>query len=943
MSLRNLFVLITILSALFCFGQAPAYYKLGEKEFSNHQVYTLLFDNSTDVLYAGTNGGLFAYKENRFVKIKRAKEQIGFAVFSLIKNSKNEIFCINLKGQFFKIENDSLKLIYQFEKEKRSNYYWCNVIDDDIIVSSKNTIIKINNNGVDIIYETTAGIIRSCTTTSNGVYFYLKDDSKDSKEVVKYTNGIIEKISVSSFDDKDEIRNFITLNHKTFALTNSGELVNLKDKLTQKFNTKVKEISFRLNNETYVNLGVDKGARYFYLDKNKVTSSPTFFNNTFLSAFAKSEKGTLFYGTFNDGIIVVPNYKVEKIIKNDYLFLDIATTPNNKVAICTRSGEIFTFKNNIFKQIDKVSNNVDNIFYLKNFRLHKKNEFVYNDRKRYNLGLKHVIALNSNKILLSSANGIALFDKKQYKITKQITKNRCNVFTWSKKDSLIYFIYNDKAYKIGLEKGIRKQLLYNNKSFKPIDFSFVNDQLLCATLKHGILVFKNDVVQYQLTKKDGLISNTVSYVTQKGHFLYILVKGQIQIYDLQKRKFLSLGINEGVLTKSITKFTLSNDKLWLLEKHSFSSVDIKTITENHKDQQIAKLYIDSLLINDHKIDHLKQKAFKYTDNKLTIYFDYRDFNTKSETKIEYLLKGYHKQWKKVSAIHNQIEFQYLPTGNYTLKIRANYRGETTSPFEYNFKIKPPFWRSWWFYTLLALVLVAIAIYWLQVTLNKEKQRYKTEKLKASMLDSELKALRSQMNPHFIFNALNSIQGLILEQKTVTSYDYIVLFAKLVRNTLNYSSKDFISIHDEIEFLEVYLKLEHLRFGKDFTYSIDYLSDKDIEVPSLIIQPFIENALLHGLLHKKGDKKLNITFELIEEILTCTIIDNGVGRKKSKAIQERQGNRHTSFALKAISKRLEILSERMGGVAKYSIIDLYNYDIPIGTKVVIIMPYKVLFK
>ncbi len=127
-------------------------------------------------------------------------------------------------------------------------------------------------------------------------------------------------------------------------------------------------------------------------------------------------------------------------------------------------------------------------------------------------------------------------------------------------------------------------------------------------------------------------------------------------------------------------------------------------------------------------------------------------------------------------------------------------------------------------------------------------------LEKELIAINLTALRSQMNPHFIFNALNSIQDLVLKEDTEASYDSIVLFAELIRNTLNYSNQDFISIEKELDFLKVYLQLEKLRFGSDFNYTISFNSTENIDVPSLLIQPFIENALVHGLMHKDGKKK-----------------------------------------------------------------------------------------
>ncbi len=217
--------------------------------------------------------------------------------------------------------------------------------------------------------------------------------------------------------------------------------------------------------------------------------------------------------------------------------------------------------------------------------------------------------------------------------------------------------------------------------------------------------------------------------------------------------------------------------------------------------------------------------------------------------------------------------------------------------------------------------------------NVEKER----------IESELKALRSQMNPHFIFNSLNSIQDLILREQTEKSYDYIVLFADLVRSTLNHSDEKFIPVENELSFLEVYLSLEKLRFEEDFTYEIDYTGDKDIEVPSLIVQPFIENSLMHGLLHKKGAKKLSVKFVFDDNNLTCIITDNGVGREKSKQIKERQSGSHKSFALEAIKSRMEMLNEQYNKLASYEFIDLFDEnEAPTGTKVIISLPHNSLY-
>lgn len=195
-----------------------------------------------------------------------------------------------------------------------------------------------------------------------------------------------------------------------------------------------------------------------------------------------------------------------------------------------------------------------------------------------------------------------------------------------------------------------------------------------------------------------------------------------------------------------------------------------------------------------------------------------------------------------------------------------------------------------------------------------------------------------MNPHFIFNAINSIQDLILKGDIDNSYNYIIKFSQLVRQTLNFSDKEFIDIEDEIQLLEVYLELEKLRFKDDFTYTKNLNDAADLKVPPMLIQPFVENALKHGLLHVKGLKKLDISFKK-EDVLKCIVTDNGIGRKKAQEIKERQLKNYPSFSTNAIKTRFEIMKAQYNQDLGITYTDIIINNEFKGTKVVINLPFK----
>lgn len=239
--------------------------------------------------------------------------------------------------------------------------------------------------------------------------------------------------------------------------------------------------------------------------------------------------------------------------------------------------------------------------------------------------------------------------------------------------------------------------------------------------------------------------------------------------------------------------------------------------------------------------------------------------------------------------------------------------------------------------ITGIILLVIIIF---LSLNRLRLRRKInlERQEKDLSMYQLTALKSQMNPHFTFNALNSIQDLILKEKTEESYTYISKFAHLMRQTLQHSDKDFISISDELAAITLYLELEQLRFQGDLKVDFETNGIKDISIPPLLIQPFIENAIKHGLLHKKGPKHIHVDFKL-KDHLVCTIRDNGIGRKAAQEIQQRRAQSHTSFAQKSIEDRFKLLRKIYGKSIGVTYIDVESDSVSAGTTIILSMPYK----
>jgi LytS/YehU family sensor histidine kinase len=316
----------------------------------------------------------------------------------------------------------------------------------------------------------------------------------------------------------------------------------------------------------------------------------------------------------------------------------------------------------------------------------------------------------------------------------------------------------------------------------------------------------------------------------------------------------------------------------------------------------------------------------------------------------YKLRGANNnQWSAVSKGVNEVVFNNLSAGNYTFQLKAvetnGVRETAIQPIA--IKINLPFYREWWFIvSVFSIILLLVWYYFSRRLSNLKKQqneRLEKERLSKSLIASQLESLRSQMNPHFIFNALNSIQEyIVLNDKRLASA-FLVKFSRLIRLYLEHSQKHYISLKEEIKALELYLQLEKDRFEDTLEYTIlvqKNIPKEEIKVPSIFIQPYVENAIKHGLLHKLTNRKLRVSFHLTDskENLICTIEDNGIGRSASEKIKKSSAHYHTSYATKANQKRVDLINVDREKKVVLSIIDLHDdTGKAVGTKVELNIP------
>ena len=313
-----------------------------------------------------------------------------------------------------------------------------------------------------------------------------------------------------------------------------------------------------------------------------------------------------------------------------------------------------------------------------------------------------------------------------------------------------------------------------------------------------------------------------------------------------------------------------------------------------------------------------------------------------KNKVAYKFENVHEDYIDIGNKKN-ISFSGLSPGIHKLWIKgSNSDNVWSEPKLITIDVAYPWWRTWTFY-IGAFLFLGLTGWWiLRIYLARiRKKQEENEKISTQMAELELQALSSQMNPHFLFNSLNSIKSLINQNKNEKASTFIIRYSRLIRQILNNSRSKFVRLQEEVDVIRLYLELEKLRLGNSFTFDIDMADDVGadfIEIPPALLQPYVENSIWHGLLNKEhGSKHLSIKIRKIEEFLEIRIIDNGIGRQASKTIQSQSSLKNKSLGTIISKERINLLTDLYGYESTVNILDLMSKDgKPSGTEVQILL-------
>lgn len=951
--IRLLLFLLTIWFINQVRGQQPAHFILGENQFKGVQIYDMIQDNE-DYFYFATNEGIIHYDFINFTKLPTVEARSN-AFFNLVKNKKGIIFFNNLNNQIFKIENNRSQLVYTLPERFSSNIITLTCNDQGQLIIACRGILIISEEGKLIRAEESPAVFNTSHRLSNGSWIFPQSndtklliyDNKTFRETELLLNG--EKsnhiFGVLQFIHFLDSLYAVDLSNNKFYAFDENKLslreINVGNFLNSNTNARVYTTGKEIWSASSIS-GINFCQNKLHIDFSYL------FKDYFISDVYRDHEGNILMGTFDKGVIVIPDLSVPDVIDPFHRdpMISLFAANKDEVYMGSNSGLFKVYRNNSIqtisstnkKPIEGVYGDMESDFIVYDDEkikcYNRKTKKIYSFS---NASLKDVCFINGHELFMGTNVGV-------YKVVLG-AQAPLSLEPIPFLNSRIYSIAYDRESKVLYVSSAHGLLKYQDQKVEKIQYQHkdIYSEKICIHGKNlfilsrqfGALLLDSQgkIAPFKFAtpnheeqiKAIQFYNNTIISSTNWGLYQFDMLGNMIRQFHS------SLGFS----TKKIYQYDIADDMLWVSHSGGVQEIELNAPMKN--DEAIS-VRLKQVLVNDSNILISTDNFFKSSQRKIAFLVLSPSLRQLENVKYHYFLQGYENNWN--SQRSNTIQFNALSPGTYTLLVKAESMGVFSPIIQYKFKIDKPFYVQIWF--LLSTLFLFLAIVYFIYKKQVEKQKVKL-KLLNELNVSKLTAIQSQMNPHFIFNSLNSIQDFVLQQDAVKAYDAIGKFATLIRKIMLHSEKEFIDIEEELAILNVYLELEMLRIKKDFHYSIDSHGIADIEIPPMLIQPFIENSIKHGLLHKQGEKVLTVDMTIFGDVFICEIQDNGIGRRQSGIIKSRQNKDHTSFAGSALEKRMQILKKHFGGNFSVEIIDLHDKEgNATGTKVILKAPFKYIY-
>lgn len=912
-------------------------------------------------MWIGCDAGLFRYDGTRFKQFNYTKEN-GRSISELKFDSHGNLWCQNFTGQVFKVGKDSLMLFKDFSNEFRSFPHFSIDKDDNVWITGEKCIQKLDPTGKLIKEITLAN-----NTQDTISWFDIETGFNNEVFVTSQKKGL----AYISLSDNTYHINWINapeIRGRCFIEKINGELFILSENEQGK-----KYVISQVRNDKSIEsyLPIEMGIFVYKLQKDKkgklwvttsngvyeinpvtksVDTSNYLLRGDKISCFVIDKEDNMWFSSLQNGIHVLPSkelviYNKQNSFLKDTYVSALFVNSKGQLLIGTYSGYLHLIDPKQKKEVE--------FFPLPNESRAVKKMLEYNNGYLVSQGIfNYLHAGNGKKTVLKNARDFCILNDTLYFASSHnfgFLPNLKRTVELNESYKPLVTIIDKAGRSIAADSKTRKVFLasidglfvYHNANLQPILFNNIrinaskivwhNDRLWIGTLSNGFLSYHEKTITIETRINKLLKGGGIKTFKIHGDLLWVATEKCLNKVNLQNNSADYYELSDGLISKEINDIEFVDSLVYLATNKGLMEFPQNLGSMN---STIPPIKITDVELNGRSVEPGNNFVLDYSANRIKINFISVGFRSRGKLGYKYRLLGSDTTWTYLGNSSNEVIYSLLPPGSFTFEVKAlnEDKVESKEAATISVFINKPFWQTWWFYLFIGLSGALIVLF---IALAAIRDIRKKALLNNELITSQLTAIRAQMNPHFMYNTLNSIQELILSSDIKSTNYYLSKFSSLMRKILEFSEKEKVLLAEEIEMLQNYLELEKLRFGNEFFYSITVSPNINLNttfLPSLIVQPFIENAIKHGLLHKKGQKNLSLALDLVNDLLLIVIEDNGVGRKRSEEIKQRSDLYHKSFATSAVQKRLELLNSNKAFKISYKIIDLITPNEALGTRV-----------
>ncbi|WP_162141801.1 ligand-binding sensor domain-containing protein [Daejeonella oryzae] len=876
---------------------------------ADNEVLSIYEDSKGRIWFLNFNGKLGYYSNGKFYNQNNSKllkrAVIKASIIGCFEDSKHRLWFSTNQQQIIEIDNKEVRVHFQRKKE-------LDISNNFIFEDTKNRIVAANTKG---FYSLKENIISPYAAP------YLPVSYKSQR-----------------FDNKS--RNLLFLSEKGLIEFKNDEFKIVRSIPEQIIKSKMG--SFFINKNDLWISSINSG---LYILKAGKENLNHYLPETLISAIMLDRNKNIWVSTLGDGLIILPEHtgNIVQYTKSSGLpensIYSIFKEDNGKTWLGSKSG-ILTFidkgkirnlnlntTGNPFDPIKKLeydkernsvwfaSSNAIGEIDLKNPEGKKR---YLKEKNNLKFAVKSFSISKKGKFAFSLASGVYILEDKNKPLVFETEVNLPNQVFFPDRSFKIFYDSKERLWFSNVNGLFR---YYDNKvdtlsKYSKVLLNRVTDivelpdgKTMIGTYGEGIIILDSTNKVTRMGTKDGLTSNICRKLAFDGKYIWLTTFSGVDKfeYNSSNKTISTYKIKNGLTSNEVLDIYINHDKVYLGTNGGLTILPRNAPSTKFNS---PPFYITQLSINGKLYDINSVPILKFDQNSISVKYTAINF-TQSNEYYQYRLKE-NSPW--IATTSEAIEFGSLEPGNYNLSIRAKIQDSPWSkPANIKFKIKPAYWQRWWFqaaiYSIISIIVITLIYQYFKKQRSKEQEKLSVQ---TKIIALEQRALQAMMNPHFVFNIMNSIQYFINSNDSHAANQVLTEFARLIRKNLEICTKSSISLEEEIDYLKLYLSLEKLRFGDKMSYEIRIKEDIDTEetmIPTMLLQPFVENAIWHGVMPKNEGGIINIEIQCLDSMLNIYIKDNGMGIENSKKIKN---SNHVSRGMQITQDRVNLLNQQNKG-------------------------------